>query len=112
MPLNFLKIHVFRISSYFTKFVYVVLKGMRPVFRHLTNGELQPVAKMLRHLTRKTLLCTKHRIKPHISDVKQLPPPSPSFNVVPGKCQHDVLLRPTLRRERGGSEMRGPHKYL
>ena len=40
MPLNFLKIHVFRISVLLQRFVYVVFKGTRPVFRRLTNGEL------------------------------------------------------------------------
>ena len=62
----------------------------------------QPVAKMLRHLTRKTLFLPKHRIKSHISKIKQLPSPSPIFNVVLRKFQHDLLLWPTLRRERGG----------
>ena len=45
--------------------------------------KLQPVAKMLRHVTCKTLFLTKHRIKLHISKVKQLPTPSLIFNVVP-----------------------------
>ena len=35
----------------------------------------QPLAKMLRHLTRKTLFLTKHRIESHISKLKQLPHP-------------------------------------
>ena len=48
--------------------------------------------KMLRHSTRKMLFFTKHRLKLHISAVKQLPPPSPIFNVVPRKPQHDFLL--------------------
>ena len=65
------------------------------------NWSLQPVAKMLRHLTWKTLFLTKHRIKSHISKIKQLPPPSPIFNVVLRKFQHDLLLWPTLRREGG-----------
>ena len=63
---------------------------------------LQPVAKMLRHLTRKPLFLPKHRIKSYISKIKQLPSPSPIFNVVLRKFQHDLLLWPTLRRERGG----------
>ena len=54
--------------------------------------KLQPVAKMLRHLTRKTLFLPKHRIKSHISKIKQLPSPSPIFNVVLRKFQHDLLL--------------------
>ena len=62
----------------------------------------QPLAKMLRHLTRKTLFLTKHRIESHISKLKQLPSPSPTFNVVLRKFQHDLLLWPTFRRERGG----------
>ena len=65
------------------------------------NWSLQPVAKMLRHLTWKTLFLTKHRIKSHISKIKQLPSPSPIFNVVLRKFQHDLLLWPTLRREGG-----------
>ena len=49
--------------------------------------------KMLRHSTRKTDIFTKHRLKLHISEVKQLlPPPPPIFNVVPRKLQHDLLL--------------------
>ena len=66
------------------------------------NWSLQPVAKMLRHLTWKTLFLTKHRIKSYICKIKQLPSPSPIFNVVLRKFQHDLLLWPTLRRERGG----------
>ena len=54
--------------------------------------KLQPVAKMLRHLTRKTLFLPKHRIKSHISKIKKLPSLSPIFNVVLRKFQHDLLL--------------------
>ena len=54
--------------------------------------KLQPLAKMLTHLTWKTLFLTKHRIKSHISKIKQLPSPSPIFNVVVRKFQHDLLL--------------------
>ena len=81
------------------------------VLQRQWHQELQPVAKMLRHLTRKTLFLPKHRIKSHISKIKQLPSPSPIFNVVLRKFQHDLLLWPTLRRERGGSKTRGPYRY-
>ena len=54
--------------------------------------KLQPLAKMLTQLTWKTLFLTKHRIKSHFSKIKQLPSPSPIFNVVVRKFQHDLLL--------------------
>ena len=78
---------------------------------HMVTVLRQPVAKMLRHFTRKTLFLPKHRIKSHISKIKQLPSPSPIFNVVLRKFQHDLLLWPTLRRGRGGSKTRGPYRY-
>ena len=78
---------------------------------HMITVLRQPVAKMLRHFTRKTLFLPKHRIKSHISKIKQLPSPSPIFNVALRKFQHDLLLWPTLRRGRGGSKTRGPYRY-
>ena len=42
--------------------------------------------KMLRHSTRKTDIFTKHRLKLHISEVKQLlPPPPPYFQCCSSK---------------------------
>ena len=38
--------------------------------------------KMLRHSTRKTDFFTKHRLKLHISEVKQLLPPPPLFSML------------------------------
>ena len=64
------------------------------------NWSLRPVAKMLRHLTWKTLFLTKNRIKSHISKIKQLPPPSPIFNVVLRKFQ--ISYYDQLWEGRGG----------
>ena len=43
-------------------------------------------------LDQENTLFHKDRIKSHISEVKQLPPPFPIFNVVARKFQHDLLL--------------------
>ena len=48
--------------------------------------------KNVETLDQENTLFIKHRIKSHISKVKQLSLLSPIFNVVPRKFQHDLLL--------------------